>query len=81
MQRHILPGDTDVAAPDPPVADQPAGDQPGCVARNGKANSLCRANHCRVHANDFSRGVDERSAGVARIQRCVGLNDVVDQAA
>src|SRR6478672_1241721 len=79
MQRHILTGYANVAAPNLSVAYQPSGDEPGCVARNGKADALGRTNHCRVHADDFARGVNERSAGVARIQCRVGLNNVVDQ--
>ncbi len=80
MQRHILTGHTNVATPDFSIANQPSGDQPGCVARNGKADALRRTNHCRVHADYFTRGVNERTAGIARIQCRVSLNDVVDQA-
>ena len=79
MQRHILTGNANIAAPDSSVANQPTGDEPGRIARNRKADALCRANHRRVHADHFPRGVDERSAGIARIQRRVGLNDVVNQ--
>src|SRR5205807_5328020 len=78
MQRHILTGYANVAAPDLSVPYQPSGDEPGCVARNGKADALGRANHGRVHADYFACGVNEWPAGVARIQCRVGLNNVVD---
>ena len=81
MERHVLTGDTDIAAPDSSIANQPSGDEPGCVARNGKADALRRANHGRVHADYFPRGIDERAAGIARVQCRVGLDDVVNQAA
>src|ERR1051325_5453033 len=79
MERHILTGDTDVAAPNSSVSNQPPGDQPCGVAPDGKADALRWANHCRIHADHFACRVDERSAGIARIKCRVGLNDVVDQ--
>src|SRR5438067_2840725 len=78
MQWHILTSNTNMATPDSSIANQPPGDQSGCVAANRKADPLRRANHCRVDANHFSRGVNERSAGVPRVQRRVSLDNVVD---
>src|SRR5438132_4348256 len=46
MQWHILAGDTNMAAPDFPISNQPSGDESCCVAANGKADALRRANHC-----------------------------------
>ena len=46
-----------------------------------KAKSLRRQNHRRVHADDFAARIDQRPAGIARVQRRVGLDDVVHQPA
>jgi hypothetical protein len=48
------------------------------VEWNGKADtsrSSRRAINLRVDANQTSRAVEQRTAGVSRIDRCVGLND------
>ena len=41
--------------------------------------SPCAGKHRRVDADHFAARVDQRAAGVAGIERGVGLNDVVDQ--
>ena len=48
------------------------------VDRNGQADA--DAGHCGIDAHDLTRGDDKRPARVSRIQRRVGLNDVVDDA-
>ena len=52
----------------------------GRIDRDGEAQTLARK-HGRVHADHLAGGVDERAARVARVDRRVGLNDVVHQAA
>ena len=76
-----LPARADVTAPDDAVLDEPAGDVFGRVDGNGKAKPLRRQNHSGVHADDFAARIDERPAGIARIQRRVGLDDVVHEPA
>ena len=51
------------------------------VARDRETDSLRRPNHRGVNSNHFARGIRERPSGVSRIQRCIGLDNVVDQSA
>ena len=51
------------------------------LMRDGKTEPLGRQNDRGVDADDFAERVDQRTAGVARIERGVGLNHVVDQPA
>jgi hypothetical protein len=78
-KRHGLTRDANVAAPDPAVANQPRRDEPRGVARDGEAEAL-RGNHGRgIDADHVAARVHERSSRVARVERRVGLNDVVHQ--
>ena len=79
--RHGLPADADVAAADPAVANQPRRDEPRRVARDREAQALRRQNHRGVDADHFAARRDERTAGVAGVERRVGLDDVVHQPA
>ncbi len=81
MQRRSLPSHADVTATNPPLLDQPAGNEFGGVARDRETDSLGRPNHRGVDSDHFARGIRERPAGVSGIQRGVGLDDVVDQSA
>ena len=78
--RHLVTGHSDVRPADAAVAQQRRSHEPHRVAGNGEAQSLRRQNDGGVDANDLSGRRDERPAGVAGIQRRVGLDDVVDQA-
>ena len=78
---HVLAGDADVAAPDPPVANQLRRDESRRVARDGERQSLRRLNHRRVDADHFALRRHERPAGIAGIQRRIGLQHVVHQTA
>src|SRR5258705_246087 len=81
--RHVdvLAGDADVGAADAAVANQPRRDEPGRVDANRKTEALRGANHRGVDPNHLPARRHERSTGVARIERRVGLDDVVDEAA
>ena len=64
-------------APDPSVADQRADDPlGGGIHRDRETETGARERS--VDPDDAPRGVGQRSAGVARIQRGVGLDHVVD---
>ena len=78
--RHVLSGDADVAAADAAVANEARCDEARRVARNREAQSLRRKDGRRVDADHLAARRHERSARVARIQRGVGLDDVVHQA-
>src|ERR1043165_101703 len=80
-QRNVLPGETYIAAADAPVFYQTPGDELRGVDGNRKADSLRRKDDSRVDADDFAARGDEWAAGIARIERSIGLNDVVNQAA
>ena len=78
--RYLVADDADVAAADPAVANQARRDEPRRVARDREAESLRRRQDRRVDADHFAARGDERPAGIARIERRIGLNDVFDQA-
>ena len=77
--RRVLSTDTEMRAPDSPFADQGDDDALGGVRGNGETNALRRQDHRGVDADDVARGIDQRPAGIAGIQRRVGLDDVVEQ--
>ena len=77
--RHGLSRHADVAAANSAVANQPRRDESRRVARDREAEALCRHDDRGVDADDVAARVDQRPAGVAGVERGVGLNDVVDQ--
>src|SRR2546426_3419699 len=81
VQLHVLAGQADVTARDFALFDEPAGDVFRRVDRDGKTNSLRRQDYRRVDADNFTARIDQRPAGISRVQRGVGLDDVVDKPA
>ena len=61
--------------------DQPTRDEMRGVARDGEADSLSGQDDRGVHADDFARAVQQRTAGIPGIQRRIGLDDLVHQSA
>src|SRR5262245_44312783 len=80
-QWDLLAGDAEIASSDAPVAQQARHDEADGVARNGEAQPLRGQNHRRVDPDDLAPRRDERSAGVAGVERRVRLDDVVHQPA
>ena len=56
-------------------------DPPGHVDGDGEADPLRRLDDRRVDADDPAPAVEQRPAAVARVERGVGLDDVVDEVA
>src|SRR5262245_51142726 len=81
VKRDDLSRHADVAAAYAAFFDQLARDEFRSVDGGGEADSLRGQNDRRVEADHLAARVDERPAGVPRVQRRVGLNDVIDQAA
>src|SRR5262245_28625107 len=81
VKRDDLSRHADVAAAHASFFDQLGRDEFRRVDGGGKGDSLCGQNDRRVDADDLAARVDERPAGVPRVQGRVGLNNVVDQAA
>src|SRR4029077_15731066 len=81
VQRHVLAADPDVAAPDFAFFNQPARNEFRRVDADGEADPLGGKNHGGIDADDLTSGVDQRAAGVAGVQRGVGLDDVINQPA
>ena len=79
MERHVLSRDSNRTPPDVTIFDQPAGDEMRGVARDREADALGRQDDRRVHADDFAGAVQERTAGVAGIERGIGLDDFIHQ--
>src|SRR6266404_717791 len=78
--RRVLTAHADIGTPNASFPDQRDGNALRGVRGYCEANSLSGKNHRRVHADNAACGVDQRSAGITRIERRVGLDDVVEQA-
>jgi hypothetical protein len=53
-KRHILPGDAEIATLDPAIFDEPTRHERRRSDADGKADSLGRENHCRIHADHLA---------------------------
>src|ERR1700686_288270 len=80
MNGNRLCRDADVTATDTPIAEQAAGNEFCSIDPNRETDSLCRQNRRRINSDNLATRVDERAAGVSRVQGGVGLNDILDQA-
>ena len=80
VERPRFAGDAEVSAVDAALLDQQAGDPAGGVDGDGEANALGAADDGGVDADDTAVRIDERSAGVAGVERGVGLDHVFDRA-
>ena len=78
-QRNILAG-AQVAAPDAAVTQERGQQGVDRVDRNREAQPLTAGDDRGVDAYDSAGARDERSAGIAGIERRVGLDDMLDQA-
>src|SRR4051812_31421261 len=78
-QQRVLPGYADVPASDPTMPQQLAYDQVSRVDCCGEADALRRHDDRGIDADHFAARVHEWSAGIARIERGIGLDHVVDQ--
>src|SRR5262249_60920143 len=73
--------DAQPGPPDITERDQIPGDSLDCIGWNCKADARIAArwgNDRSVDADDFSTGVEQRSAGVAGVDGRISLNDVLD---
>ena len=80
-ERHVLPRHADPAAPHAPFLDELGGDVLRGVDPDGEAQALGRQDHRRVDADHLAARVGQWAARVARVDRRVGLNHLVEQAA
>ena len=78
-ERELLGRDADIGTPHAAMAHQFAQHETGCVGRDRKADALRAHDHRGVDADDLAVRRDQRAAGIAGIERGVGLDDVVDQ--
>src|SRR5262249_15996084 len=69
----------EITALDLAVLDQPPGDKLRGIDSDRKADALRRQDDRGVHPDDLAVGRDQRAAGISGIQRCVRLNDVIDE--
>ena len=74
-------GDADRGAADAAVARDLAGDEIGGVGGDREADALRAHDDRRVDADHLAGRGDQRAAGIAGIERRVGLHDVLDHAA
>ena len=81
MDGRGLARNTNIAPAHPAFLHEPAGNELRCVAGDGEADALRGQNHRRVHADDLAARIHQRPAGVAGVQRGVGLDDVVHEPA
>ena len=79
--RQLLRGYADEGAAHPAVPHQLAEHEACGIGGDGKADALRAHDHRGVHADDFAMRGHQRAAGIARVERGVGLDHVVDQPA
>ncbi len=79
MHRHRLRRHANIAAPDASIAQQPTRHKLRGIDADGKADSLRRQNRRRVHPDYAPRRIDQWPARVARIQRRIRLNHIINQ--
>ena len=80
-ERELLRGDADIGPPHPAVPHQFAEHEIGRVRRNREADALRAHDDRGVDADNLAVRGDQRTAGIAGIERGVGLDHVVDQPA
>ena len=73
--------DADIGAAHAPVTRDLAGDEMGGVGGDREADALRAHDDRGVDADDLAGRGDQRPAGIAGVQRRVGLHDVLDHAA
>ena len=76
-----LPRKPKIAAYHAPFAHEIGNDPLRRIDGYGKARRVGTRDDGRVHADNAAPAVEERTAGIAGVQRGVGLYDVLDQAA
>ena len=74
-----LAGDAEKCARHFSFFHQLTGDILRRVDRDRKTNPLRPGNYRSIDPDNFRTGIDERAAGVAGVQRCICLNNIVDQ--
>ena len=79
--RHGLRGDADEGAAHAAVLDDLAQHELRGVARDRKADALRARDHRGVDADHLAARGDQRPAGIAGVERRVGLDHVLDQPA
>src|SRR5580704_653191 len=78
-QRHGLGLDADVTAADSALTQQSSGNELRGIDSDGETQSLRAHDGRRVHAHHAPVGAYERTTGIARVERSVGLNYIFDQ--
>jgi hypothetical protein len=74
-----LHGQPDVAAHDTTAGENLVGDDAHQIARNGEADAhvaAALAEDGGVHADHFAVQIQQRAAGIARVDRRIGLDEV-----
>ena len=52
---------------------------PGCIGRDRKTDSLGHGNDGRIDAHHLAGGINQRPAGIPRVERRCVLDDIFDQ--
>jgi len=76
---HRLSGYTDEASSNAPVSQDRGEDELHGIAGKGERQTLGRVNHGSVHTNHLAVRRDERPSRATRIERSIGLHDVLQQ--
>ena len=79
--RAMVPTPMQVGAPHPAMGDEFAEHEARCVGGDCEADALRPGDDCGVDADHLAVRSDQRSAGVAGVERGVGLDHVIDHAA
>src|SRR5437773_9620239 len=79
LERDVLSCNADVTPTDFVVSYQQTRDVLCRVYGDGEAEPLRRQDHGGIYTDNFSARGDERTTGVARVERRIGLDHVVDK--
>src|SRR5947209_15687880 len=78
---HILTRHSDIAALDTAVPNKSHRNKLRGIGSDSEADTLSTHDGCGIDSNHFAARTHKRSTRITRVERCVGLNHVVDQTA
>src|SRR5262249_36770406 len=79
QERHVLTGDAKVTASNPSITEERRKNRDDGADRHREAESLPSRNDCRVYPAERTITCDQRSTGIAWIERGIRLDDLINQ--
>src|ERR1051325_10493879 len=81
MQRNVLPSNAKMAPANFAFLDEPGSNVFGRINADRETDALGRENHRRIYPNNFAARINQRTTRITRVERRVGLHNVVNQPA